>query len=96
VSPELVVVRRAGALWGVPAAAVAAIERGPEGVTVRLAGGRELGAEAVVGLSGEVSVRGLAPPVRRRLPPAVAGLALWNSEPVAVLGVAAAPAGGRR
>jgi hypothetical protein len=96
VSPELVVVRRAGALWGVPAAAVAGVERSPEGVTVRLEGGHELRAEAVVGLSGEVTVRGLAGPVRRRAPAAVAGLALWHSEPVAVLGVASAPAGGRR
>jgi hypothetical protein len=96
VSTELVVVRRAGALWGVPAAAVAGVEPGPEGVTVRFAGGGELGAEAVVGLTGALAVRGLAAPVRRRLPACAAGLAVWNAEPVVVMAVAPAPAEGGR
>lgn len=82
---ELVLVRRAGALWGVPTAAVAGVERRPGGLAVRLVAGGELAAELVVGLARGVTVRGLPAPVRRRLPAGVAGLALWRAEPVAVV-----------
>lgn len=95
-SAGLLVVRRGGTLWGVPAAAVAAVERGPLGVAVRLAGGGELGGEAVVGLTGALPVRGLVAAVRRRLPAPAAGLAVWGSEPMVVVGVAPAGAGGAR
>jgi len=94
VSAGLVVVRRAGGLWGVPAAAVAAVEPGPLGVSVRLAGGGELAGEAVVGLTGDVPVRALAAAVRRRLPAPAAGLAVWGAEPMLVAGVPAAGGGG--
>jgi hypothetical protein len=85
VSAAVLVVRRAGSLWAVPAAAVAGIERGERGVEVRLTGGGRLDAESVVALAAGVAVRPCSAALRRRLPDGVAGLALYRREPVMVV-----------
>jgi hypothetical protein len=84
VSAELVLVRRGGALWGVPAAAVAQVESRRGALALRLAAGGELAADGIVGLAHGVAVHRLPGAVRRRMPAEVAGLAIWGAEPVAV------------
>jgi hypothetical protein len=79
------VLRSDGALWGLPAEAVAAVEQRERGLVVRLARGGELAADAVVALADGLAVRPLAAPVRRRLPAGARGLALLGGEPLVVV-----------
>ena len=95
-SAGIVVVRRGGVLWGVPAEAVAAVERESEGLAVRLVSGDALDAEAVVALAGAARVQSLCRVVRRQFPAGAAGLTLWNAEPVVVFGPEPATAEGAR
>jgi hypothetical protein len=85
-SGGMVVVRRDGSLWGVPAETVAAVEKVDDGLAVRLVSGDAVAAEAVVGLAAGARIHSLSTAVRRRLPVGAVGLALWNAEPVVVLG----------
>jgi len=94
VSPDLLLLRDGEILVGVPAGAVTGVERTGQGVRLALAGGGEVAAREVVDLARGVAVRPLPAVLRGRLPalPAqlagAAGLALWRSEPVVVLGAA--------
>jgi len=85
VSGSWVVIRRAGALWGVRASSVAAVEGGGERLCVRLAAGGELEVEAIVGLADRLEVRRAPSAARRLLPDGVAGLALHRGEPLLIL-----------
>jgi hypothetical protein len=86
-SAELLVLRRDGALWGVRGDAVTGIDPVAAGVRLHLAGGGELDADAVEGLAHGATLRGVPLAVRRRLPVALEGLALWEHRPLAVLAV---------
>lgn len=85
-SGAFVVLRRSGALWGLPAAAVVAVERGGERLRVRLATGAELDAESVVALADRLEIRRIPRSLRGRLPAGTRGLALHRGEPLLVLG----------
>ena len=84
-SGELLVLRREGALWGVRGEAVAGVEPTATGVRLRLTGGGELVADGIEGLARGTALRTVPAAVRRRLPLAVEGLALWERRPLAVL-----------
>lgn len=85
------VVRRNGTLWGLPAEAVAGIERvvnaprDTQAYQVRLADGGSLAVEAVLTLAEELPVRPLSTLLRRFLPPGSSGLALHGGEPILLL-----------
>ena len=90
------VVRRGGALWGLPADQVATIERtgeatgarsaGPGGaLEVRFADGRRLAVDAVLTLAGDLSPRPLSARLRHLLPPGASGLAMLAGEPLVVM-----------
>lgn len=81
-----VIVRRSGVLWGLPASGVEGVERHAGGIRVRLSGGGEWLAEAVVTLAADLEVRRPPASVARRLPAGAAGLALLGGQPVVVAG----------
>lgn len=88
------IVRRDGALWGLPADDVATIERGAgarvgEALEVRLAGGRRLVVDAVLRLAGELEARPLSARLRAFLPSEAAGLAMLGGEPLVLMARAA-------
>lgn len=80
-----VVIRRGGALWGVRASSVTAVEGSGERLRIRLAAGGELDAEAVLGLADRLEVRRAPGAALRLLPEGVAGLALHRGEPLLIL-----------
>jgi hypothetical protein len=84
-SGSWVVVRRAGALWGLRASSVAGVEGGGGRLRIRLAAGGELEAEAVVGLADRLEVRRTPSAARRLLPDGVGGLALHRGQPLLIL-----------
>lgn len=95
-SAGFLVVRRGGALWGLPADQVATIERtggaataqpaGPGGaLEVCFADGRRLAVDAVLTLAGELAPRPLSARLRHLLPPGAAGLAMFAGEPLVVM-----------
>ena len=95
-SAGFLVVRRDGALWGLPADLVATIERtgaaaaAPPGMAggaleVRFADGRRLQVDAVLTLAGELAPRPLSARLRHLLPPGAAGLAMLAGEPLVVM-----------
>jgi hypothetical protein len=97
-SPDLLLLRNGeigelgNLLVGVPAGAVASLERTAHGVRLALAEGGEVAAREVVELARGVAVRPLPAVLRGRLPALLAGaagLALWRSEPVVVLAASA-------
>lgn len=90
-----IVVRRQGALWGLPAAAVVAVERGGERLRVRLTRGGEIDAESVLALTDRLEIRRVPKPVRGRVPAGTRGLALHAGEPLLVLGDDAGVEAGR-
>lgn len=88
------IVRREGALWGLPADQVALIERPADaregnatggGLVVRFAGGRRLAIDAVLTLAGELVARPLSPRLRHFLPSGAAGLAMLAGEPLVLM-----------
>lgn len=90
------IVRRDGALWGLPADQVAAIERtasepggratgGTGELEVCFAGGRRLAVDSVLTLAGGLAPRPLSPRLRHFLPPGAAGLALLAGEPLVIM-----------
>ncbi len=90
------IVRRDGALWGLPADQVAGIERtagapagrpagGSGDLEVCFAGGRRLAVDSVLTLDGDLTARPLSHRIRRFLPPGAAGLALFAGEPLVIL-----------
>lgn len=95
-SGSWIVIRRAGALWGVRASSVAAVVGGGERLCVRLAAGGELEVEAIVGLADRLEVRRAPSAARRLLPDGVAGLALHRGEPLLILDDPGAASGGVR
>ncbi len=95
-SAGFLVVRRDGALWGLPADQVATIERaeaapgaapasGRGALEVRFANGRRLAVDAVLTLAGELSPRPLSARLRHLLPPGASGLAMLAGEPLVVM-----------
>lgn len=95
------IVRRGGALWGLPAEDVSGIERverpasaaaSTEGATpraggfeLRLASGGRLAVEAVLTLAADLMVRPLSARLRPFLPAGSAGLAMLAGEPIVLL-----------
>lgn len=84
------IVRRGGALWGLPAVEVATIERtaGAEGAAafeVRFAGGGRLAVDSVLTLAGDLLPRPVSARLRRFLPPGADGLAMLAGEPLVLM-----------
>lgn len=90
------IVRRDGALWGVPADQVVTIERttgasggreasGTGDLEVCFVGGRRLAVDSVLTLAGELAARPLSARLRHFLPPGAAGLAMLAGEPLLLM-----------
>lgn len=84
------VVRRGGALWGLPADEVSTIERtgganGAAAFEVCFAGGRRLAVDAVLTLASELPARPLSARLRHFLPPGAAGLAILAGDPLVLM-----------
>lgn len=89
--------RRGGSLWGIANAAVDGLARCGEGFRIAISGNGgdgagELVADEVVGVVEDLSVRPVAPAVRRFLPEPFAGLAVHGQLPVVVVDPACLPA----
>lgn len=85
------IVRRDGALWGLPAEQVSAIERvervapAKSGLDLLLAGGGRLAVESVLTLAGNLAVQPLSARLRRFLPAGSSGLAMHAGEPIVLM-----------
>lgn len=94
------IVRRAGALWGLPAERVSTIERvvqegqggapgapasNAPGLELHLAGGGRLTVDAVLTVAGNLRIHPLSGRLRRFLPAGAAGLALLAGEPLVLM-----------
>ncbi len=91
------IVRRAGALWGLPATRVAAIahavQPGAEGAAapnapeleLRLAGGGTLAVDSVLSVASNLRVHPLSARLRPFLPAGASGLALHAGEPLVLM-----------
>jgi hypothetical protein len=91
VSGGFLIVRRDGALWGLPAEQVSGIERvgsvepATSGLDLLLAGGGRLAVESVVTLAGDLAVQPLSDRLRRFLPAGSSGLAMHAGEPIVLM-----------
>lgn len=83
------VLRRAGVLYALPAAAVSELRQGAGGVGLRFAGAVVV-ADGVAGLARDLPCRGAGRVWRRFLPPGGTALALWQHQPVLVLAASGA------
>lgn len=85
------IVRREGALWGLPAEQVSGIERvereepARSGLDLLLADGGRLAVESVLTLAGDLAVQPLSARLRRFLPAGSNGLAMHAGEPVVLM-----------
>lgn len=85
------IVRRDGALWGLPAEQVSSIERvervepATSGLDLLLAGGGRLAVESVLTLAGNLAVQPLSARLRRFLPAGSTGLAMLAGEPIVLM-----------
>jgi hypothetical protein len=84
------IVRRSGALWGLPAEGVATIERtgganGAGDFEVCFAAGHRLAVDSVLTLAGELRTRPVSARLRHFLPPGAAGLAILAGEPLVLM-----------
>lgn len=90
-SGGFLIVRRDGALWGLPAEQVSAIEKvgsvepATSGLDLLLAGGGRLAVESVVTLAGDLAVQPLSDRLRRFLPAGSSGLAMHAGEPIVLM-----------
>jgi hypothetical protein len=79
VSGRWLLLRRLDALWAVPSAAVREVHRGDDGTIVTLGSSSSLQADEVLSMTPELVLRGV--PSCLALQP-LAGLAVWQGEPV--------------
>lgn len=95
------IVRRDGALWGLPAEQVLSIARvesvaaqigdvpapspAARGIELRLAGGGCLAVDAVLTLAGDLRIRPLSARLRRFLPQESSALAMLAGEPMVLM-----------
>ena len=85
------IVRRDGALWGLPAGQVSGIERveraesATSGLDLLLADGGRLGVESVLTLAADLAVQPLSARLRRFLPAGSTGLAMLAGEPIVLM-----------
>ena len=88
------IVRRDGALWGLPAEHVSGIERVEKvtespaevgGFELRLTGGGRLAVDAVLTLAADLVVRPLSARLRSHLPAGSTGLAILAGEPLVLM-----------
>lgn len=88
------IVRRDGALWGLPAGQVSSIEKververaepATSGLDLLLADGGRLAVESVLTLAADLAVQPLSARLRRFLPAGSTGLAMLAGEPIVLM-----------
>ena len=85
------IVRRDGALWGLPAGQVSGIERveraepATSGLDLLLADGGRLAVESVLTLAADLAVQPLSARLRHFLPAGSTGLAMLAGEPIVLM-----------